>query len=211
MKRSEQFWDNMSGSYDEKAKDKTFKVLLEKTIKYLQQDDVVLDFGCATGLYSFEFADKVMEIHAFDTAPKMIEKAKHRAKKEKFENISFSCAGIFDDTFKSGTFEVILAFNVLLYFKDPYEVINRIFDLLKPGGILISSTACINEVRNPIALFSKSIIYLLKKLRILPDIHFLRTNDLERMISDVGFKIEEASEILKLPATEYFIAANKGL
>lgn len=73
MDKSEKFWNRLSRNYNKQAKDKAYALILNKTKKYLKTNDIILDFACATGLYSFELSSYVKMIDAFDISSKMIE------------------------------------------------------------------------------------------------------------------------------------------
>jgi len=81
MNKSEKFWDRTSKNYDKRAKDKAYEKTLEITKKHLKSSDIVLDYACATGLYSNELAGNVKEIHGIDISSKMIETAKKKQKR----------------------------------------------------------------------------------------------------------------------------------
>ncbi|QLG46896.1 class I SAM-dependent methyltransferase [Costertonia aggregata] len=209
MSKSERFWDKLSKDYDTKAKDKTFEQILRRTPKYLHSEAVVLDFGCATGLYAFAFADAVKTVYAFDTSTKMILKAKNMAEKNGNHTLIFSQTTLFDDRYKEGSFDIILGFNILLYFKDIENVLARMHRLLKPNGLIITSTACLKEKRTCIGILSGTIIHVLKKIGVLPYLNFLKMGELKTLIIKSGFTIIESEVLIEKPATEYFIVAKK--
>ena len=104
MNRSEKFWDKTAKNYDrEEMEDEpvTLKII-EKTKKYLKPDDMVLDFGCGTGLIANEIAGNVKIIHAIDTSANMIELAKNKAVDRQIENIEFMHTNLFDERFDTG-------------------------------------------------------------------------------------------------------------
>ncbi len=209
MKRSEKFWNRLSKNYDKQAKDNAYKLIIDKSKKYLKPNHVVLDFACATGLYSFEFANYVKDIQAFDTSKEMIKIAKNKAMNIQIDNISFTQTTLFDERYKEGSFDTILALNILLYFKDMDKVLNRMSKLLKPNGLMITSTACLKEKRTFIGVLSSSIILILKKIKILPYLKYYTMRELEETISNCRFKIIETDILIDNPATEYYIVAQK--
>ena len=81
MNKSEKFWDKSAAKFDqaEKKDEKTNIMIIDRTRKYLQTSDTVLDFGCRTGLISNEIANKVKLIQTIDISSKMIEIAKNKA------------------------------------------------------------------------------------------------------------------------------------
>ncbi|MEA3294579.1 MAG: class I SAM-dependent methyltransferase [Euryarchaeota archaeon] len=196
MNKSEKFWDWTSKSYDKQAKDKTYKKTLEITKKHLKSSDIVLDYACATGLYSIELAGNVKEIHGIDISSKMIETAKRKAGK----NVNFEKATIFEK-YKKETFNVILAFNILHLLEEPQKVMQRINKLLKPEGLLISVTPCLGEKYSFLSVF----LVLLRKIRILPYIRSFNISELKELISG-NFQIVETGN---LPPMNYLIIAKK--
>ncbi len=209
MNKSENFWDKLSKNYDKQAIDKAYKLIIDKSKKYFKSHDTILDFGCATGLYDMAFANHVKEIQAFDISAKMIDIAREKAIKNQIDNITFSHTTLFDNTYKASSFDSILALNILLYFEDSEKVLNRMNKLLKPNGLIITSTACLKERRTFIGVTSSSIIYILKQLKILPYLKFFTMAELEDKIENCGFKMIEKGILIEKPATEYYIVAQK--
>ena len=204
MDKSEKFWDRMSKNYDKQASNnKIYKRTLEITKKHLKSSDIVLDFACATGLYSIELANNVKEIEGIDISPKMIEAAKRKAGERKIENIDFAQATIFDERCKKESFYVILAFNILHLLEDTQKVMQRINELLKPGGLIISTTACLRE-----KTFLRIFLFLLYKTGIIPYMGFFKISELEKSIANGNFQIVE-SKCLDNSPLDYFIVAKK--
>lgn len=209
MNNSERFWNRLSKNYDKQAKDKAYKLIIDRSKKHLKSSDIILDFGCATGLYSVNFADFVKEVEAFDISSKRINIAENKANNIHINNISFKQTTLFDERYKEGNFDTILALNILLYFEDLDIVLKRMNKLLKPNGLIITSTACLKEKRTIIGLFSGSIIFILKKMRLLPFLRFFKMSELGETITNCGFNIIETEVLIDKPATEYFIVARK--
>ena len=205
MNRSEKFWDRLSKKYDKPDKiDEVLKFKsIETIIKYLNSNDIVLDFGCATGTIASSIADKVKEMHGIDISSKMIQIAKERAIERKIENIYFSQSTIFDERFKRDSFNMILAFSILHLLEDTEKIMKRINELLKPGGYFISLTPCLGE-----KTLLRSLILLVHKIGILPTIRCFKILELEKSIVDGNFQIVE-SQCLDNNPLEYFIIAKK--
>ena len=201
----EKFWDRTANSYDkEEKKDKqTYLSIIEKTRKYLKVSDVVLDYGCGTGLISNEIAGNVKMVHAIDISSKMIEIAKNKAIGRKIQNIDYAYSTLFDDRYKKSSFNVILAFYVLHLLDDSQMVIQRMNELLKPGGLIISVTPCMGE--KPIL---NSIFSIFSKLGIIPKIISFKFSDLEHLLTNENLEIIE-TECLHKKSEQYFIVAKK--
>lgn len=158
------FWDKNAMRYDdsERKSEAVNKEILAKTGKYLNANDKVLDFGCATGNKVIELSKKVKFIHGLDLSPEMISLANQKKDALNIHNISFSSGTIFNDEFKPDSFDKIVSFAVIHLLEDKEDVIKRIHELLKPGGLFISVIPCFKDKK----AFSKGLeikIYLLMK------------------------------------------------
>ncbi len=205
MDKSERFWDKMANYYDrvEKKDELTYIKIIEKTKMYLKINDVVLDYGCGTGLISNEIADNVEVIHAIDISSKMIEIAKRKADMCKIENIDYAHSTIFDERYKRGSFDVILVFYVLHLLEDSPKVMKRISELLKPGGLIISTTPCMGE-----NTFLNIGLSLVSKIGLIPKFRSFKSSELEDSIVNGNFEIVE-TECLHQSGQQYFIVAKK--
>jgi 2-polyprenyl-3-methyl-5-hydroxy-6-metoxy-1,4-benzoquinol methylase len=206
MHNPEKFWNRMAGQFDKRAKqyELTHPETNGKIRKYLRDSDIVLDYGCATGRIAFELAPKVKMIHGIDFSHKMIDLAKRNADENIIENVDFTKATIFDEIFQRESFDVVLALNILHLVEDAGKAVQRIDELLKPGGMVITTTATMGELK----IFIKIIIRLLIKTGLAPKIRFFKIPELENLLTGGNFQIIEA-ECLNRNKTEYFIAAKK--
>jgi len=207
MNKSEKFWDKQAKGFTDQeqhtqlSENKDFIT----TLKYLNTDDMVLDYGCATGIISNAIADKVKEIHAIDISPKMIEIAKSKASERNIENIHYAPATIYDERYQKESFNVILAFRILHMLEDIEAVIRRINELLKPGGTFISVSACMGDKKS----FLGILVFLASKLRIVPlHINLFKLTELQGIISNGGFEIVE-HEKMDDKVLHYCIVARK--
>lgn len=187
---------------------------VENTKKYLKARDVLLDYGCATGTTAIEIADRVKEIHGIDISPKMIEEAKRKTAERKIQNIDFVPATIFDQSLKKESYDVILAFGILHLLKNPSKVIQKINELLKPGGMFISSTACMGDDKT-IPTVINMILFIPSRLGIFPYLQFLQISELEHSITHGKFQMIETETLTFSPNSDQtyiiarFIAAKK--
>ena len=206
MSKSEKFWDKMAKGYDqeERNSEPTRIKIIEKTRKYLEASNIVLDYGCGTGLFCNEIADNVKVIYAIDISSKMIAIAKNNGEKRKIKNIEYLHSTIYDENSKRGSFDVILAFYILHLLEDIDKTMQRINELLKPGGLLISVTPCMGEKNRLITILFSFVI----KIGLIPKIRPFLFSELEELTSNGNFEIMEA-ELLRPRSPEYFIVAKK--
>ncbi len=201
----ERFWDRIAEGYTEYdrqsiSKNRDFIM----TRNYLDINDTVMDYGCATSIMSNAIADRVKEIHAIDISPRMIEIAREKAAGYGIQNVHYATTSIFNDSFKSESFNVIIAFRVLHCVADVPSVIDRINELLKPGGVFISVTTCMG----PLKYLAGPLAALLKKFGILPPLGWFSLNSLKKALTKGNFHIVEHEKMEdKFPT--YCIVARK--
>lgn len=205
MNKSEIFWDKTASKYDqlEKKDEQTYTHIIKRTKTHLKISDIVMDYGCGTGLISNEIAEDVKEIHAIDISSKMIEIAAKKAKERNITNINYAHSTIFDERHKKDSLDVILAFHVLHLLEDEQIVLQRMIELLKPGGLLISATPCVGE--KP---FLRNLLSLAGRVGLVPKIRSFKIRHLVDTIKEANFTIVE-SDCLKKSSQEYFIVGRK--
>jgi 2-polyprenyl-3-methyl-5-hydroxy-6-metoxy-1,4-benzoquinol methylase len=205
MDRHEKFWNRLAKRYD---KPEHIAIVNEYTSigiikEYLNKTDTIMDFGCASGTIASSLAGEVSEIHGIDISSKMIQIAKQRAIIRKLDNLHFSCSTIFDDRFNIDSFDMIISFSVLHVLEDRDKSVQRIYELLKPGGLFISLTPCLGE-----KLLVPGILLFLNKIGILPSISCFKIVELEKIISANGFQIIKSISLDNNPL-EHFIISKK--
>lgn len=211
MDKSEEFWDKASKNYD--ATEERFEHIhskaREKAAAHLKTTDVVLDYGCGTGTKSCELADLVSEILAIDLSAEMIARAEAKAATNGIKNVRFEQTTIFDKALEKGSFDVIMAFNMLHTIPDSQDVVRRIREVLKPGGLFISVTPCMAEKKSVLVSLQINLFRFLSKIGLVPiTFRFYRRSDVDDLIEAQGFQKVESENIFA-GATSYFVAAKK--
>jgi 2-polyprenyl-3-methyl-5-hydroxy-6-metoxy-1,4-benzoquinol methylase len=211
LDKTRRFWDNQSKNWDksEGRFDPALAKVLRRSEKYLKKDDTVLDFGCGTGTRSLELAPFVRRVIGLDISPKMIEHAREKAKEQRIENADFTDGTIFDEICKVGSFDAVVSFGVIHLLEDYKDVLRRINELLKPGGLFISTTACLREHMTFRDRFVLSIYLFVKKIGLFPYfLNLLKNSDVDEIIEGGDFRIIE-SENYVAGISIYFVAAEK--
>jgi SAM-dependent methyltransferase len=88
--------------------------------------------------------------------------------------------------------------------EDPPRVVEKIRELLKPGGVFISVTPCLGAGGSLLG----ALIKLLSFLRIVPGVHPFKPNDVETLISNARFDLLE-TQTLSGSTSNIFLAGRK--
>lgn len=191
MYKDEKFWDRISSKFDKiEAGDIAYKIFIEKAREYLKANHTILDFGCGTGLICNEIAENVEFIHAIDISTKMIEISSNKASERKIQNIDFARTSIFDERFKESSFDTIIAFNIFHLLEEPQKYFERINQILKPGGIIISSTPCMSE-----APLLKNVLKIFSLIGLTPKLNSFTSTEMEQLFLKTSFKLIELNKI----------------
>ncbi|MCP5156090.1 MAG: class I SAM-dependent methyltransferase [Ectothiorhodospiraceae bacterium] len=147
MDTSARFWDRIADRYARRpvADEAAYRTKLAKTREYLRPDMEVLELGCGTGSTALEHAPHVAHIRAVDISSRMIAIARDKADAAGVTNVVFEVAGIDDLEVPDGSLDVVLALSLLHLVEDAGALLARIHRMLKPGGLLVTSTPCIGD------------------------------------------------------------------
>jgi len=206
MTKSEKFWNRTAQKYNRKEKNEesTYGDYVEKINKYLNKDDSILDFGCGTGLIAIGLAGNVKNILAIDTSSALIEIAKNNTSERNIKNIEHSCSSLFDQQYKDNSFDAILVLYIFHLLEDLPSVMKRLHQLLKPEGIVISSTPCMGDKNK----FLSTILKFAGFFGIVPNINVFTIAELTNQFSHAGLNIVE-TELIDTSGQQYFVTAKK--
>jgi ubiquinone/menaquinone biosynthesis C-methylase UbiE len=209
MRDSAAFWDKHADRYSKKpVKDQeNYDKTLDCTRKHLSEDDNVLEVGCGTGTTALLMAPSVKRITASDISARMIEIARKKAVTQAVENVRFDRGTLSDEDLEKGTFNVVLAFNVLHLLEDIPGAVHRVHELLKPGGSFISKTPCLAEQSRLWSL----LVAVMKPLGFAPYVDCLKVADLEGIITDADFEIAETGFYPPSPPSRFIVARKRGI
>ena len=204
MASTAQFWDRHADGYSKRpvknmeAYDRT----MERTRAYLQDTDKVLEIGCGTGTTALRLADAVDRITATDISGRMLEIGQRKADDQNVTNVGFQKFVLDDDTFEPGSFDVILAYNLLHLLEDTPGSLTRIRELLKPGGRFISKSICLKGQ----GTWMRFLIPVMQLVGMAPHVNFWTVADLEDLVRQAGFEIVETGNYPAKPPSRFIVA-----
>ena len=135
------FWDNVAGVYDvfvNVINRKTHQKLRRIVSSLIEPDDMVLECACGTGLLSAVIAPKCRQLTATDFSEKMLKKAEKNCRS--FRNITYAQADITALSFADGSFDKVVAGNVIHLLDNPVTALRELNRVCKDGGMLIIPT-----------------------------------------------------------------------
>lgn len=188
MRRSDKFWDRIAKRYAEQpiADEESYKKKLAITREYLAPEMEVLEIGCGTGSTAIAHAAYVKHILATDISSKMIEIARAKAEADNVNNVTFRQAGVEDLGLPDQSLDAVLALSILHLLENRDEAIAKVHRLLKPGGVFVSSTACLGGTMRIL----KCVLPIGRFLGLLPLVRFFTEKELRASMINAGFEIE---------------------
>ena len=135
------FWDNVAGVYDvfvNVINRKTHQKLKGIISALIEPGDTVLECACGTGLLSAVIASKCRQLTATDFSEKMLKKAEKNCRS--FCNITYAQADITALPYPDGSFDKVVAGNVIHLLDNPLTALGELNRVLRDGGMLIIPT-----------------------------------------------------------------------
>ena len=183
------FWDQVALKYSQQpiADSASYTRKLKTTQEYMHQDMRVLEIGCGTGSTALEHAANVAHIDATDVSAAMIQIGQEKAARAKVENVHFTRASVEEIRAENGSYDMVLALNLMHLLPNRIAALQKVHQLLKPGGTFISSTVCLADRM----WFLKPIIPVMQWMGKAPYVSFARAEEVLREMADEGFQEEE--------------------
>lgn len=184
MTYSTGFWNRIAKSYANKpvADIQAYEFKLNKIRDELNQDMNVMEFGCGTGSTALKLAPLVASYQAIDFSENMIAIAQDKLHDTPIAQLNFIQSALEEHPIENNKLDAIIAMSVLHLMNDPQSAIAHAFTKLKPGGLFITSTACIADSMP----WFKYIAPLGHSLRLLPKLHVFKQTTLMAYLTEAG-------------------------
>ena len=207
MTTAQEYWNRRSQIYDSQIGpryEEAYRKTVENILRYLTPADRVLDFACGTGIVTLPIARQVAEVRAIDISEEMVRRISAKLASQGVENVTAAQTGLFDEGLRVGSFDAVLACNVLLYVEDRAQTLARIRELLKPEGVFLSVTDCLGEglTRERLRKWWRS------RTGRMPYVAFDKMRTLEADIAAAGFEVLETENLFQAPPN-LFVAARR--
>jgi len=185
------FWDRTARKYAaDPIKDMAgYERSVARIRSLLSPTDTVLEIGCGTGTTALTLASSARRIVATDVSSEMIAIAREKASAARCGNVEFAVATSDRLPYADGTFDAVLALNVLHLLPNRGQLLAEVRRILKRGGVFISKTPCIGEMNFLIRLA----IPVARRLGKAPHVETFSAQMLESGIAKAGFTITETA------------------
>lgn len=205
MEPSPKFWDRIADRYAKKpvADEESYQHKLKVTRQYFRPGMQVLEFGCGTGSTAIAHAPYVKHIRATDISSRMIGIARDKARKAGVDNVSFEQATIEALEVADESVDVVLGLSILHLLADKEAAMARVHRMLRPGGVFVTSTACLGDFMPWVGLVGP----LGRFFGVMPYVSVFTRAELETGLRAAGFEIDYAWQPDRKAAV--FIVAKK--
>lgn len=131
-------FDEYAKNWDTDIRIKRAKVVSSEIIKSIDIKDnsSAMEFGCGTGLISFNIYDRFKSITLIDSSHGMIDIVKDKIAKYEITNMTPYKIDILNEKVQSKSFDVIFSSMVLHHIDDTFKIIRKFYELLNTAGTL---------------------------------------------------------------------------
>ena len=191
--RSGRLWDRFAEGYAAKPIEdmQSYHRKLALSQQYFRPNMRLVEFGCGTGGTAIAHARHVSHVTAIDVSAKMLEFAKQNVAEAGVENVDFRVGSIEGFEAPEGSYDAVLMLSLLHLLENPGAALDKARRLLKPGGLLITSTACLGDNMRWFGMIAP----VGAALGLIPKVQFLSVEELRGEIADRGFaSLEEFNQ-----------------
>lgn len=139
---SRTFWDRAAGLYDlfEWSNRKVNDAARTRAGELIPAGARVLDCAAGTGEFSLAATKRAGSVLCTDQSEAMLARARKKVRKRGLSNVSFARRDITALPDPDGSFDAVIAANVLHLLPDPEPAVRELWRVVAPGGRLILPT-----------------------------------------------------------------------
>ena len=136
------FWDRVAGLYDwvELTNRRVNSAAAVRVARLVPEGAKVLDCAAGTGLFALAAARRADSVLCTDLSQAMLSRAEKKARKQGLSNICFAVRDLTALPEGNGSFDVVIAANVLHLLPEPETAVRELGRVTAPGGRLILPT-----------------------------------------------------------------------
>ena len=146
------YFDNTAKEWDTPRRIERAKIISKEISRSLDNIKIksAMEFGCGTGLISFNLVDKIKNLTLIDNSEEMIQVVNKKISDFNFKNVKSICDNITDMKIND-TYDVIYSSMSLHHIVDVKDLINKLYKLINNNGVL-----CIVDLNEEDGRFHKN-------------------------------------------------------
>ena len=189
MEQSTKFWDKIAERYSKQpiADEAAYQKKLRVTRQYFRPHMEVLEFGCGTGSTAIAHAPYVRHLQAIDISAKMIDIARRKAEAGNVTNVTFERSSIEAFRVPEQPLDAVLGLSILHLLENKEAAIAKVYRMLRPGGVFVTSTACLGDT---VLKYIKLIAPIGELLGLMPRVKVFTTKELQDSLLAAGFQLD---------------------
>ena len=131
------YFDNTAKEWDTPRRIERAKIISKEISRSLDNIKIksAMEFGCGTGLISFNLVDKIKNLTLIDNSEEMIQVVNKKISDYDFQNIKSICDNITDMKIND-TYDVIYSSMSLHHIVNVKKIIGKLYYLLNVNGVL---------------------------------------------------------------------------
>jgi ubiquinone/menaquinone biosynthesis C-methylase UbiE len=183
-----EFWNLTAPKYaaDPIADLPGYERTIERVRGLLGPKDSVLELGCGTGSTALLLAGGTESYLASDFSAEMIAIAEAKLAQQPVSQLTFRVANAETLAVEGARYDAVLGFNYLHLVDDLPGTLAAIRDLLAPGGVFISKTACLSDM-NPLIRLAIPVMQFFGKA---PHVNVFSATALRDAMQSAGFAVD---------------------
>ena len=136
------FWDRWARFYDlaERSNRRVNRAAAVRVGSLIPPGARVLDCAAGTGEFSLAAAGRASSVLCTDLSLPMLDRARRKAEKRGLTNIRFARRDVTALSDREGSFDAVIAANVLHLLPEPEKAVRELWRVAAPGGRLILPT-----------------------------------------------------------------------
>ncbi len=136
------FWDRWARFYDlaERSNRRVNRAAAVRVGSLIPPGACVLDCAAGTGEFSLAAAGRASSVLCTDLSLPMLDRARRKAEKRGLTNIRFARRDVTALSDREGSFDAVIAANVLHLLPEPEKAVRELWRVAAPGGRLILPT-----------------------------------------------------------------------
>jgi phosphatidylethanolamine/phosphatidyl-N-methylethanolamine N-methyltransferase len=149
VNHEQEYWERLAKKYDQSMRllGGPMPRMLALTADAVAGCESVLEVAAGTGLVTTAIAPRVQKLVATDYAQAMVDMLAKRVADNGLANVECKRADVYALPFERGTFDAVVAANVLHLVPDLPHALDALKSVLRPGGRLVVPTFCHDETR----------------------------------------------------------------